>query len=236
MHGGESLESEHYYTISKREIELTNGQKHSVFLQHDDDKTICFMKFGNEIQFIDIKDVESELKTYNESLELSENSSFKFATLADIKESQEIEKNFANIIYQKEIPSSEINNIYKGLKNYGNSCYINSFLAVVAVMNDGSEKASLLAKLKEKGIELADNKFSSDKGIENAINGIRPEELQELDNDCPPLSKLGDEDTNPINEIKVQPPKESFKFNNKLDAISQRQTSNQIKSIKLQRQ
>ena len=62
MHSGESLESGHYYTISKREIELTNGQKHIVFLQHSDDETKCFMKFGSEIRCIDIKDVESELK------------------------------------------------------------------------------------------------------------------------------------------------------------------------------
>ena len=161
MHSGDNSNSGHYYIISKREIELTNGQKHSVFLQHDDDKTICFMKFGNEIQFIDIKDVESELKNYNKSLELYENSNLKFATLADIKESQKIEQNFANIIYQKEIPSSNIDNTYKGLKNYGNSCYINSFLAVVAGMNDGSEKQLLLTQLETNGIKLVNNKFSS---------------------------------------------------------------------------
>lgn len=161
MHDGEGSESGHYYTISKREIELTNGQKHIVFLQHNDAETQCFMKFGSEIRCIDIKDVESELNNYNESLKLSENSSLKFATLADIKESQKIEQNFTNIIYQKEIPSSEINDAYKGLKNYGNSCYINSFLAVVAGMNDGSEKQLLLTQLKTNGIELVNNKFSN---------------------------------------------------------------------------
>ncbi len=57
------------------------------------------MKFEDEIQFVDIKYVESELNTYNNSLEPSENS-LKFTTLADTKESKKIEQNFANIIYQ----------------------------------------------------------------------------------------------------------------------------------------
>jgi hypothetical protein len=164
MHGGESSNGGHYYTISKREIELTNGQKHIVFLQHNDDETKCFMKFGNEIQYINIEDVEGLVGLYE------------FATLADIKESERIEQNFANIIYQKKIPSSKINETYTGLNNYENSCYINSFLAVVAGMNDGSEKQLLLAKLKEKGIKFSDNKFSSinkETDIQDLINILR---------------------------------------------------------------
>jgi hypothetical protein len=54
-----------------------------------------------------------------------------------------------------------MNETYSGLKNYGNSCYINSFLAVVAGMNGGSEKQLLLAELQKNGIKFSDNKFSS---------------------------------------------------------------------------
>ena len=175
MHNGDDLSGGHYYTISKREIELSNRQKHTVFLQYDDEATKCFMKLPYGIQFVDIKNVEKELITYNESPEPSENC-LKFATLADIKESKEIEKNFANIIYQKEIPSSKINETYSGLKNYGNSCYINSFLAVVAGMNDDSEKQLLLAELQKNGIEFSNNKFSSidkETDIQDLINILR---------------------------------------------------------------
>ena len=164
MHNGQGSDSGHYYTISKREIELNNGQKHSVFLQHTDDKTICFMKFGNEIQYINIEEVESLVDSYE------------FATLIDIKESEKIEKNFTNIIYQKEIPSSKINETYSGLKNYGNSCYINSFLAVVAGMKGGNEKQLLLAELQKNGIEFSNNKFSSidkETDIQDLINILR---------------------------------------------------------------
>jgi len=140
MHSGEGSDSGHYYTISKREIVLSSGQKHTAFLRYDDDKTICFMKLKNEIKFVDIKDVENELKSSN---------NYPFATLLDIKKSQEIEQNFTNIIYQKKIPSSKINETYTGLNNYGNSCYINSLLAFIAGMNEGSEKTSFLEKLKK---------------------------------------------------------------------------------------
>jgi len=49
------------------------------------------MKFEDEIQFVDIKYVESELSTYNNSLEPSENG-LKFATLADIKKAKKLSK------------------------------------------------------------------------------------------------------------------------------------------------
>ncbi len=98
------------------------------------------MKLKNEIKFVDIKDVENELKSSN---------NYHFATLLDIKKSQKIEQNFTNIIYQKKIPSSKINETYTGLNNYGNSCYINSLLAFIAGMNEGSEKTSFLEKLKK---------------------------------------------------------------------------------------
>jgi hypothetical protein len=70
MHNGDDSSGGHYYTISKREIELSNGQKHSIFLQHSDDKTICFMKFGDELQLVDIKAVEDQLQIYNTILNL----------------------------------------------------------------------------------------------------------------------------------------------------------------------
>ena len=164
MHSGEGLENGHYYTISKRKIKLNNGREHTVFLQHNDEATKCFIKFGNEVQCRNIKDVENLVDSYE------------FATLADIKGSKKIEQNFVNIVYQTYIPSSKINEVYQGLKNYGNSCYINSFLAVVAGMNDGSEKKSLLAELEKNGIKFSDNKFSNtdeNKNMQDLVNALR---------------------------------------------------------------
>ena len=164
MHSGKGLENGHYYTISKRKIKLNNGREHTVFLQHKDEATKCFIKFGNEVQCRNIKDVENLVDPYE------------FATLADIKGSEKIEQNFVNIVYQTYIPSSKINEAYQGLKNYGNSCYINSFLAVVAGMNDGREKTSLLAELEKNGIKFSDNKFSStdeNKNMQDLVNALR---------------------------------------------------------------